>query len=56
MAPSIGVGIGLLLVPTAIQEMVFAVWMIVKGFNPLAVAAKSGKTETNELLSAVLAT
>ena len=34
LAPDIGVGIGLLLVPTAIQEMVFAVWMIVKGFNP----------------------
>lgn len=33
VAPDIGVGIGLLLVPTAIQEMVFAVWMIVKGFN-----------------------
>ncbi len=34
----IGVGIGLLLVPTAIQEMVFAVWMIVKGFNPSTIA------------------
>lgn len=33
LAPEIGVGIGLLLVPTAIQEMVFGVWMIVKGFN-----------------------
>ncbi len=30
----IGVGIGVLLVPTAIQEMVFGVWMIVKGFKP----------------------
>ena len=39
LAPDIGVGIGLLLVPTAIQEMVFGVWMIVKGFNPSAVAA-----------------
>jgi hypothetical protein len=37
LAPDIGVGIGLLLVPTAIQEMVFAVWMIVKGFNQDAV-------------------
>lgn len=35
----IGVGMGLLLVPTAIQEMVFAVWMIVKGFNPPAIAS-----------------
>jgi len=31
------------LVPTAIQEMVFGVWMIVKGFNPSAVAALSAK-------------
>ena len=45
LQPEIGVGIGLLLVPTAIQEMVFAVWMIVKGFNPPAVAALSAKTE-----------
>jgi len=42
-APSIGIGVGLLLVPTAIQEMVFAVWLIVKGFNPSAVAALSAK-------------
>jgi len=48
----IGVGIGLLLVPTAIQEMVFAVWMIVKGFNPSAIASLPAKTATNELLSA----
>jgi hypothetical protein len=45
LAPDIGVGIGLLLVPTAIQEMVFAVWMIVKGFNPSTIAALSAKTE-----------
>ena len=51
-APDIGVGIGLLLVPTAIQEMVFAVWMIVKGFNPSAIASRSAKTAANELLSA----
>jgi hypothetical protein len=45
LAPEIGVGIGLLLVPTAIQEMVFAVWMIVKGFNRQEIAALSAKTE-----------
>jgi uncharacterized protein DUF4386 len=43
LAPDIGVGIGLLLVPTAIQEMVFAIWMIVKGFNPSAIAALSAQ-------------
>lgn len=36
----------------ALQEMVMAVWLIVKGFNPSASAFKSGKTATNELLSA----
>jgi len=44
LAPDIGVGIGLLLVPTAIQEMVFAVWMLVKGFNPSAITDLSAKT------------
>jgi hypothetical protein len=43
----IGVGMGLLLVPTAIQEMVFAVWMIVKGFNPSAIAALHAKADMN---------
>ena len=43
IAPSIGIGIGLLLVPTAIQEMVFAVWLIVKGFNPSPIAVGSAK-------------
>lgn len=50
--PNIGEGIGLLLVPTAIQEMVFAVWMIVKGFNPPATATLSAKIAKNELLNA----
>jgi hypothetical protein len=34
------------------QEMVMAVWLIVKGFNPSAIASRSAKTETNELLNA----
>jgi len=49
LQPDIGVGIGLLLVPTAIQEMVFGVWMIVKGFNPSAIAALSAKKGLNEV-------
>jgi hypothetical protein len=38
--------------PIALQEMVFAVWLISKGVNPSAVASGAAKTATNELLSA----
>jgi hypothetical protein len=35
-----------------VQEMVLAVWLMVKGVNPSAVGSLSAKTATNELLSA----
>jgi len=36
---SLGVKWGYLMIPLAIQEMIFALWLIVKGFNPSAIAA-----------------
>jgi len=37
----------LLDLPIAINELVLAVWLIVKGFNPSAIASLSAKTDTN---------
>ncbi len=38
---SLGSPIGFLIGPLALQEMVFAVWVIIKGFNPDTIPAKS---------------
>jgi hypothetical protein len=35
--------------PLALNEMVLAVWLIVKGFNPSTIASLSAKTDTNEV-------
>jgi hypothetical protein len=37
----------ILMLPLGLQEMVMAVWLIVKGFNPSAIASLSAKTDTN---------
>jgi len=38
-----------LFLPIALQEMVFAVWLIVQGFNPSSTASLSTKPEKNEV-------
>ena len=35
--------------PIWVQEMVLAVWLIVKGFNPSAIPSGSAKTDTNKV-------
>ena len=42
----------LLSIPIGLNELTLAVWLIVKGFNPSAIASLPARTATNELLSA----
>jgi hypothetical protein len=46
-----GMTLDILLMPMLVQEMVMALWLIVKGFNPSAIASLSAKTATGELVS-----
>jgi hypothetical protein len=39
----------ILFIPIAVQEMVFAVWLIIKGFNSSAIDSGSAKIEINEI-------
>jgi hypothetical protein len=40
---------GPFLLPLVLNEIVLAVWLIVKGFNPSAIASLSAKTDINEI-------
>ena len=46
---SLSTNVNLLFYPLAVQEMVFAIWLIVKGFNPSAIASLSAKTDINKV-------
>jgi hypothetical protein len=42
------ISLDILFLPIALQEMAFAAWLIVKGFNPSTVVSLSAKTESSE--------
>ena len=39
----------LLMIPIPLQELTMSIWLIVKGFNPSAIASGSAKTDINEI-------
>ena len=52
LIPSAGTIQVILSLPILVQEMVLAVWLIAKGFNPYAAGSLPAKAATNEFLSA----
>jgi len=48
-ADSSSMAVIVLYLPIAANEMVLAGWLIVKGFNPSAIASGSAKTDTNQV-------
>jgi hypothetical protein len=51
VAPQLSTPVVLMAMPVAVFEMIFAGWLIVKGFNPAAIVSQPARTGTNELLS-----
>ena len=44
-----GSPLDILMIPLAVQEMVLALWLIVKGFNQSAIVSLSAKTDTSKV-------